>query len=483
MRRASFLQTGAGAMLAVALPPLSSRSLASDIVDYTLTAAPLAFSPVPGLNFPGLAFNGAIPGPVLRVRHGQRFRAKFVNMGTEPATIHWHGMILPNAMDGVEGVTQPAVPVRKSFLYEFTPDPPGTRFYHDHISDGFARGLFGLFIVDDPKDEPADVEFALVFHDVPKLSTVQTAMMGTSTAPMVDPIDSPEMKEMRENDKMGDEVAYVAHCINGASYPNTQKLEVKVGQRVRLRILNANVTQTRYVRLAGHRLTVTHSDGNRLPQPVEVDALRIGVAERYDAWFEVTKPGAWLLQGLSSDPLAYQQAAIVHTPGMEAQSPQSSPQTLDGVEFFTYEGAGGALRQAQDDNALRKAQDHRSSRSYDFKIAGGQWGSNKWTLNGKTYPDTQKIYVNRDDVVEIRFKNTTDMDHPMHLHGHVFDLVEVDGRRLARPLPKDTTLVRAYDGSIAWRFKAQAPRGRWALHCHNEIHMMDGLMTEVVYRS
>ena len=480
MRRSKFLRTGAGAMIVAALPPLSARALADGVVDVTLTAAPLAFSPTPGLNFAGLAFNGTIPGPVLRVRHGQRFRAKFVNLGTEPATIHWHGMILPNAMDGVEGVTQAAVPVRKSFLYEFTPDPPGTRFYHDHISDGFARGLFGLFIVDDPKDEPADAEFVLAFHDVPKLSTVQPAMMGTSTAPMVDPIDSPEMKEMRANDKMGDEVAYLAHCINGASYPDTQKLAVKVGQRVRLRILNANVTQTRYVRLAGHRLTVTHSDGNPLPQPVQVDALRIGVAERYDAWFEVTEPGAWLLQGLSSDPLAYQQAAVVYTPGMEGAAPQSSPQTLDDVDYFTYEKAGAPLQGAQ---GASIPQHDASVRSYDFKIAGGEWASNKWTLNGKTYPDTPKIYVNRNDLVEIRFKNTTDMDHPMHLHGHVFDLVEVDGRRLAHPLPKDTTLVRAYDGTIVWRFKAQAPKGRWALHCHNEIHMMDGLMTEVVYRS
>lgn len=465
-------------MLAAALPPLSQRALASDTLDYTLTAEPLRFSPVAGVELAGMAFNGTIPGPLLRVRHGQRLRAKFVNQSGEPATIHWHGMILPNKMDGVEGVTQSAVPARESFLYEFTPDPPGTRWYHDHISDGFARGLFGLFIVEDPKDEPADAEFALVFHDVPKLTTMQAAMMGTSNAPMADPMGSPEMMEMKPDDKMGDEVGYVAHCINGQSYPNTQKLAVKVGQRVRLRILNANPTQTRYVRLAGHRLTVTHSDGNRLSKPLQVDALRIGVAERYDAWFEVTKPGAWLLQGLSSDPLSYEQAAVVHTPGMENSAPVSSPQTLDGVDFFTYEKAGGISASHFDKLSMTKV-----TKKYSFEIGGGKWGSNKWTLNGRAYPDTPKIYVNRNDVVEVRFKNTTDMDHPMHLHGHVFDLVEVDGKRLAAPLAKDTTLVKAYDGTIAWRFQANSPAGRWLLHCHNEIHMMDGMMTEVVYRS
>ncbi len=300
-------------------------------------------------------------------------------------------------------------------------------------------------------------------------------MDGTSPAPMVDPIGSPEMTEMKPDDKMGDEVSYLAHCINGRSYPDTQKLAVKVGQRVRLRILNANPTQTRYVRLAGHRLTVTHSDGNPLPRPIEVDALRIGVGERYDAWFEVSKPGSWLLQGLASDPLAYQQAAVVFTPGLEAASPMSSPQTLDGVDFFTYQKAGAAGNAAMSQT--------RPTRSFDFKIAGGEWGSNKWTLNGKTYPNTQKLYVDRNDLVEVHFKNTTDMDHPMHLHGHVLQLTEVDGEGLAAPLLKDTTLVRAYTGTVTWRFRADSPAGRWLLHCHNEIHMMDGMMTEVVYRS
>jgi multicopper oxidase len=458
-------------MVAAALPRLSSRALASDTVEYTLTAAPLKFAPSPGVNFAGMAYNGTIPGPVLRVSHGQRLRAKFVNNTGEPGTIHWHGMILPNKMDGVEGLTQAAVPDRESFLYEFAPDPPGTRWYHDHVSDGVARGLFGFIIVEDPKDEPADKEFALVFHDVPNLSTIEAAMMGTSSAPMVDPIGSPEMLGMEPNDKMGDEVAYVAHCINGACYPDTQKLAVKVGDRVRLRILNANPTQTRYVRLAGHRLTVTHSDGNRLEKPLEVDALRVGIAERYDAYVQITKPGAFLLQGLSSTPLAFQQAAILHTEGMENASPQSSPQTLEGVDYFTYEKACGVSTAP-----VPKAAHH-------FTLDGGEYGSNKWEMNGKTFPNTDKVYVRRGDNVTIGFLNKTDMDHPMHLHGHTFDLVEVDGKRLLRPLAKDTTLVRANGGTATWSFKADSPAGRWLLHCHNEIHMMDGLMTEVVYRS
>lgn len=474
MKRSHFLAAGAGAMMATALPPLSRRAAASDLIEYTLTAAPMSFSPVAGMNFPGMAYNGSIPGPLLRVVHGQRFRATFLNRSGREATIHWHGMILPNAMDGVPNVTQKPVPNGGSFVYEFAPGPPGTRWYHDHAGLGLQHGLFGLFIVEDPSEAPADAEFALVFHDVPKLSSVAAAMRGTSDGAMVDPFGSPELANMPANDKMGDEEIYLAHCINGASYPSTKPLMVKVGQRVRLRVLNANFTQTRYVRLAGHRLTVTHADGNKLVQPLEVDALRIGVAERYDAWFEVTKPGAWLLQGLSTDPLAYEQAVVVATPGYENATPLGSPMSVAGIQYVTYEGLGGIASSPANLTGARP---------YDFTLGGGAYGSSQWTIDGKVYPNTPRIDVKSGDLVAVRFTNKTDMDHPMHLHGHVFDVVEVDGKTLARPIPKDTSLVRAEGGTLAWRFRADSPPGRWLLHCHNDIHMMDGMMTEVDYRT
>ena len=304
-------------MSAFALAPLPERAFASDMVSYRLVAMPMRYSPAPGVVVNAIGYNGSVPGPVLRVAHGQRVHVEYVNRSSIVTAVHWHGMVLPNAMDGAVGVTQAAVPRGGRFVYAFKPDPPGTRWYHDHAGDmGILRGLFGLFVVEDPRDERADVECAVVFHDVPDFSSVQAAMMGTSRAPMIDPMDSPEMRAMKPSDKMGDEVRYLAHCINGATYPNTKSLKVKVGDRVRLRVLNASGTQTRYVRLAGHQLRVTHVDGNPVPVPMEFEALRIGVAERYDAWFDVRRPGAWLLQGLSSDPLAFQQAMVVYTPGM-----------------------------------------------------------------------------------------------------------------------------------------------------------------------
>jgi multicopper oxidase len=462
-------------MTAVALAPLSERALAQDVVSFRLVATPMHYAPAPGVVAPdAIGYNAMIPGPPLRVRYGQRVRVEYLNQSSLQTSVHWHGMMLPNAMDGVAGVTQPPVLQGGRFTYEFAPSPPGTRWYHDHAGKlAILHGLFGMFIVEDPRDEPADVEYAVVFHDVPDMRSVAAAMMGTSRAPMIDPMGSPEMLQMKPGDKMGDEVNYLAHCINGATYPHTTSLKVKVGDRVRLRILNASATQTRYVRLAGHRLRVTHADGNPVPQPVEFDALRIGVAERYDAWFEVSKPGAWLLQGLSSDPLAFQQAMVVYTEGNEKSAPLSSPQWVDGVDYVTYEKLAGGFQSTVDDSgvAIRRA----------FTLGGGAWGSPRWTINSATWPNVPPISANRNDRILVHFKNTTDMDHPMHLHGHRFSIVEVDGKALAHPLAKDVSLVRANNGTLSWIFDANSFPGRWLLHCHNEIHMMDGMMTEVVY--
>jgi multicopper oxidase len=473
MRRGDFLRAGAGALAIATLPRLTQRAYARDVVDVVLKSAPLPFSPAPAMHFFGMAYNGTIPGPLLRVSYGQRVRVHYRNGVGVPTSIHWHGMLLPNAMDGVAGITQPAVRHGDDFLYEFAAGPPGTRWYHDHAF-GFAaaRGLFGMFVVEDPKDEPAETEFALVFHDVPKWSSMQAAQRGLSDAPMTDPMGSPDTMGMARG-TMGDEVAYAAHCINGTAYPHGRRLKVSVGDRVRLRILNASPTQTRYVRLAGHQLSVTHADGNPLTLPVTVDVLRVGTGERYDAFFEVRKPGAFLLQSLSGDPLGTQQAVVMYTEGMADAPPLRDPQMLDGLRVFSYELAGGigAVTQAP------------PAPAHDFELGGGGLGDPRWTIDGKIWPNTPKMRVRRGESLFVRFRNTSAMDHPMHLHGHIFSLTESGGTQFLRPLAKDVALVPSHGGTTTWQFTADSPPGRWLLHCHNEIHMVDGMMMEVVYEA
>jgi len=506
MHRRDFLRiaTGScvGAMSARLLNPLSARAANRDTVDVTLTSQPFRFSPAPRVTFSGLAYNGQLPGPVLRVRYGQRFRGLYINHSGSDSTVHWHGMLLPNDMDGVPDVTQKPVLDGGTFLYEFTPNPPGFRWYHSHVTPQLTLGLFGAFIVEDPRDEQANVEAALVFHDVPDMNSYRQALAGLSRTPMIAPLDSPELTAMKMHgmgkpdgmkgmanrsgmagamkhpmgsQPMGDEVAYLARCINGATYPRTRPITVKVGQRVRLRILNASPTLTHYIALGGHKLRVTHTDGNPMPRPIAVDALRIGVAERYDAWFEVTRPGAWLLEAIADDSLAIGQSLRIQRPGMERTEAVRPPQTLEGVDYFTYQKAGDA------DPAYRPLDVGRIHVQEDLVLGQGTSDKWKWTINGATWPDTPKILVHAGDRVLVRFHNPTNMEHPMHQHGHLFQLVEINGQRLRFPLPKDTSLVPANGGTAACLFEATSPPGRWVLHCHNAVHLADGMMTEVRY--
>jgi len=201
MHRREFIKlvatAGIGFMSARVLRPVSALAAELDTVDITLEAKPFLLRPNASVGFHGLAYNKQSPGPLLRVRYGQRFRARFINHTGTDSTVHWHGMILPNRMDGVPNVTQVPVPDGGEFIYEFKPDPPGFRWYHSRVDPQLPLGLFGAFIVEDPKDEPADVEVVLILHDVPKMHSFYQAVAGVSSASMVAPLGAPELAGMK----------------------------------------------------------------------------------------------------------------------------------------------------------------------------------------------------------------------------------------------------------------------------------------------
>ena len=168
INRRQFL-LGSGAMAMAALLPAPS-SLAADGSSQPaltgLTAKVRDFDLGDGKAFKAWSFNDAIPGPVIRARLGDTIRLKFTNKLPEPSTIHWHGLPVPNPMDGVPGVTQKAVQPGGSFLYEFPAKPAGTYFYHSHKGLQLDRGLYGALVIDDPDEaQDYDQEFVLVLED------------------------------------------------------------------------------------------------------------------------------------------------------------------------------------------------------------------------------------------------------------------------------------------------------------------------------
>lgn len=203
-----------------------------------------------------MAYNGTLPGPEIRVTEGDKVRFIVNNQLKESTVIHWHGVYTPNNMDGVGYITQPPIKPGATFTYEFVARPVGTHMYHSHhnAADQVTKGLLGPFIID-PKDkskEPAyNKEYIMVLND-----------------------------------------AAVGFTINGKGFPATAPLTAKVGEKVRIRLMNEGLMIHPW-HLHGMAMLVYSQDGYPLPQPYYCDTLNIAPGQRFDVFVDAQAPGAW----------------------------------------------------------------------------------------------------------------------------------------------------------------------------------------------
>jgi FtsP/CotA-like multicopper oxidase with cupredoxin domain len=438
-------------------------AVTSPDVELSLTAKEVEWELAPGRVSKAWTYNGTVPGETIRVHEGQRVRVTFKNGLPEPTTIHWHGIDVPANMDGVPDLSQPAVQPGKSFVYEFEARPAGTRWYHTHVNSAaqMDRGLSAAFIIDPLYPESGfDREYTLVLDDWVTGTTLTPdpgGMMGGS-----------DMGGMMPG-MMGDPgPAYDTFTINGKAFPATEPLTVKQGERVRLRLINASNRQTFVIGLAGHRVQVTHTDGNPLQSPVEVEAVPIVPAERYDLAFTADAPGKWPLYALGGAHRAGGLKTLLIYEGHEAaeEAPLPSP---EGLTLWSY-GIGEGV------DTLPASTDQ--PRTYDLTLSGGMTmmgqGSDEWTINGNVYPDTETISAGLNKRVRARLFNMSMQAHPMHLHGQSFRVLSVGEQELAKPLIKDTLNVIPMMGTVEIEFVAFNP-GEWLFHCHNPMHMDGGM--------
>lgn len=223
---------------------------------FELTCQDIQWEVQPGTSMPAMAYNGIVPGPEIRVREGDKVRVIVHNEMAQSTAVHFHGVLVPNAMDGVPYVTQPPIKSGETFTYEFTARNPGSHMYHSHhnAAEQVTRGLLGAFIIEpaDSSGEPAsDAEYTMVLND--------TALGFT---------------------------------INGKSFPYTQPILAKLGDRLRIRYMNEGLL-VHPMHLHGLPQRVVAKDGWSLPQPYTCDTLSIAPGERYDVLVECSEPGAW----------------------------------------------------------------------------------------------------------------------------------------------------------------------------------------------
>jgi FtsP/CotA-like multicopper oxidase with cupredoxin domain len=440
------------------------RGRSAPITRIAITAAPLAAASETW------AYGGAIPGTEIRLPAGGVLQARFTNDLPEPTTIHWHGVALRNDMDGVPDVTQGAVAPGARFDYEFAVPDPGTYFFHPHVGTQLDRGLYAPLIVEDPA-EPGDYdrEVVLVLDDWlagadpdEVLDELRGGMAGmdmsagghTSMAMGAGTSATAGML----GDDIGD-VDYPTFVINGRPPGDPFTIDARQGERIRLRIINAASDRPFRFAIGGLRLTVTHSDGFPV-EPVTGDALLIGMGERYDVTVEVDVDGAAPIvavpEGTSTGALA-----VLRTTAGRNPSADIRPNELDG-RLLTSDDLRATAAVALPDRAPDRVLTYR---------LGGDMSAYRWTVSG---PRDQ---IREGERVRLRLENTTMMFHPMHLHGHTFELRVADGRG-AR---KDTAIIRP-GATIEADFEADNP-GQWALHCHNIYHAESGMVAVLSYVS
>ena len=279
---------------------------------------------VPGFKFHTLAFNNQIPGPEIRVQQGDKIRVIFKNKTELNHTIHWHGLHVPWRMDGVPYVTQMPVMPGQEFIYEFTAEPYGTHFYHCHWGTllHMQSGMFGSFIIENPDDPikkqfPYDREYTLIYsaHDSNFIRNELNAMLERMKERMylmkTGRFDKKQFGVFNTKEEFMEAVAngytppYVLSrrsradlpqpnwfTVNGKSYPMTPNLYIRTGERIRVRLINAGQLE-HYLHLHGHDFWLVADDGLPIPQPWQMNTMRLSPGKTADIIIEGKNRGIW----------------------------------------------------------------------------------------------------------------------------------------------------------------------------------------------
>jgi FtsP/CotA-like multicopper oxidase with cupredoxin domain len=465
--RRKFIQTvgmtglaSAGLLLPAGLrvaPPANAQApTPRQHVDHTIRIAPVSHELAPGKIVKTTAYNGAVPGPALRLPEGKPVTINVVNDSGYPNLIHWHGLFLPAGQDGAVEEGAPIIQPGQSLTYAFTPRPAGTRWYHSHamamtdLSKSTYSGEFGFLIV-----EPAgtgagryDREVLLAAHH---WEGHWVSMQDMRKGP---PPDN------------GLEVMYGAATLGDRMLGHGEPLRVRQGEHVLFRLLNASGNMGISLALSGHRFRVVALDGNPVPTQVTVDVLKLDVGERADVIVEMDNPGVWVFGSTDDDDRSMGMGIVVEYENRRGEAQWIKPPRL----AWDYTAFG--LRQA----ASRP--DEIINLKFE-KIAGGRGGYNRWTINGKSWPETDPLFtVERGKRYRVVMDNHSGDEHPVHLHRHTFEVTKV-GDRLVSGLMKDTiSMPRFTQAEID--FVANDP-GPTLFHCHHQDHMDEGFAGTIAY--
>ena len=424
----------------ISVTDLTGETTGTPDVAFTLTAEQRPIRLSSGAVIDAWSFNGQVPGPELRVRQGDLLAVTLVNKDIAAGvTIHWHGLGVPNAADGVAGLTQNAVRAGQSYTYRFrVVDQPGSYWYHSHqaSSEQVKRGLFGAFVILPKTGARQQREITVMAH------TWQTPLGPMPAFGVADTL---------------------------------QRQSVAPGAPIRLRLVNTDNntltdTEPRTFTLSGTPFQVAAIDGADLSGPTNLEHGRLPLAAggRYDITFRMPNHVVQL-----SD-LANPAAGLLLSPdGTGAAVPVDADAPIFDPAVYGMPAPTPFDRSSHFDREFTLILDD-GPRFYDGKLFP------RPTINGQVFPLTPMLMVRAGDLVKTTFINRGHTDHPMHLHGHHALVLSRDGRPIAgSPWWTDTLEIKP--GEIfEVAFRADNP-GIWMDHCHNLDHAAAGMTMHLAY--
>ncbi|MDB6014110.1 MAG: Multicopper oxidase [Gammaproteobacteria bacterium] len=440
--------------------PKPSAAPGAAKADFTLRIAPVALEIAPSHFISTIGYNGTSPGPILRMREGKPVTVDVINDTDAAELIHWHGLFLPPEIDGAEEEGTPTIPAGGRRRYQFTPRPAGTRWYHSHamatgdLHRGTYTGQYGFLMIDSGTDPGHyDQEVFLALRDWEPFYTDQFVDMDEADAPGPQP-EKPASLDTRPN---GLEVTSQLFSINDKALGAGEPIRVRQGTRVLVHLLNASAVENRTIALPGHEFHVLALDGNPVPKPGPARVITLAPGERVDAYIEMNRPGVWIL-GATDEATRNAGLGVVIEYANQHREPQWTAQP--GV-FWDYTPFGPAIP------VSKQAPEHVIDMVFG-KIPSGAGAFNVWTINGKAYPHEREFVLHEGQRYRLIFRNRTDDAHPVHLHRHRFELVDVNGKPTSG-IMKDTVVVPLY-GRVTVDLLADQP-GLSLFHCHIQSHM------------
>jgi FtsP/CotA-like multicopper oxidase with cupredoxin domain len=400
------------------------------------------------------AYEGRVPGPEISVPRGGRVHRHLINELPQPTAVHWHGIRIDNAMDGVPGMTQKAVDPGQGFVYEFTVPDAGTYWYHTHNRswEQLARGLAGPLIVreDAPPDTDADITVALNDWRL----TREAALAG----------DFGNLHDFSHAGRIGNLVT-----VNGAF--EMQRPAAR-HERLRLRLINMATARVLTLGFDGLEGWIVALDGMPLARPEPLGEVTLAPAQRADVIVDVTAEagGEAVIYHRVRDG-GFALAVFAVGPGTRARRPAPGalpPNALPALDL------GGARRLAlrMEGGAMRGLPGGAEFEGRQMDMPALVERGQVWAFNGVAGMAEAPLFgLARGETIRLDLVNDTAFPHAIHLHGHHFREIRADG-----PGPwRDTTLVAP--GATAPIVLAGDNPGDWLLHCHMLGHQASGMKT------